>query len=128
MLSGAGSDGALVGDFTGLLKPIVETVDRHGLKRRFLGIYRNSVHRFYNRLADWAVTSELAEKLVTRLQKTRNGMFTFLDFDNVPWNNNNAEHAVKAFASIQRVIEGPTTEKGFRNFLVLLSIAKRANI
>jgi hypothetical protein len=26
-------------------------------------------------------------------------MFTFLDFDDIPWNNNNAEHAIKAFAN-----------------------------
>ena len=31
-------------------------------------------------------------------------MFTFLDFDDVPWNNNNAEHAVKAFVSLRRII------------------------
>ena len=63
-------------------------------------------------------------KLVERLQKNRNKMFTFLDFDDVPWNNNNAEHAVKAFATLRRVIEGPTTEKGLRDFLVLLSICE----
>ena len=51
-------------------------------------------------------------------------MFTFLDFDDVPWNNNNAEHAVKAFASLRRVIEGPTTENGLCEFLVLLSVCE----
>jgi hypothetical protein len=51
-------------------------------------------------------------------------MFTFLDFDGVPWYNNNAEHAVKAFASLRRVIEGPTTETGLHDFLVLLSICE----
>ena len=61
--------------------------------------------------------SEAASKLVERLQKNRNKMFTFLDFDDVPWNNNNAEHAVKAFASLRRVIDGSTTEKGLRDFL-----------
>jgi hypothetical protein len=111
-------------DFAGLLKPMVETIDRRGLKKRFLGKYRSSVHRFYKRLADFMVTSEAAEKLVSRLQKNRNKMFTFLDFDDVPWNNNNAEHAVKAFASVRRVIEGPTTEKGLRDILVLLSICE----
>ena len=51
-------------------------------------------------------------------------MFTFLDFDDVPWNNNNAERAIKAFASLRRVIEGKTTEKGLRDFLILLSICE----
>jgi Transposase IS66 family len=58
------------------------------------------------------------------LQKNRNTMFTFLDFDDVPWNNNNAEHAIKAFASLRRVIDGTTTEKGLRDFLVLLSLCE----
>ena len=114
----------LADDFAGVLKPIVETVDRRGLKKRFLRKHRSSVYRFYNRLSDCLVTSEAAEKLVNRLQKNRNKMFTFLNFDDVPWNNNNAEHAVKAFASVRRVIEGPTTEKGLRDFLVLLSICE----
>jgi Transposase IS66 family len=65
-----------------------------------------------------------ARKLIERLEKNRNKMFTFLDFDNVPWNNNNAEHAVKAFASLRRVIDGKTTEKGLRDFLILLSICE----
>jgi len=114
----------LAGDFAGVLKPMIETVDRRGLKKRFLRKHRSSVHRFFSRLSDWLVTSEAAEKLVNRLQKNCNKMFTFLDFDDVPWNNNNAEHAIKAFASVRRVIEGPTTEKGLRDFLVLLSICE----
>ena len=114
----------LATDFAGLLKPMVETVDRRGLKKRFLRKHQSSVHRFYNRLTDCPVTSEVAEKLVGRLQKNRNKMFTFLEFNDVPWNNNNAEHAVKAFATVRRVIEGPTTEKGLREFLVLLSICE----
>jgi hypothetical protein len=51
-------------------------------------------------------------------------MFTFLDFDDVPWNNNNAEHAVKAFATLRRVIDGSTTEKGLCDYLILLSLCE----
>jgi hypothetical protein len=51
-------------------------------------------------------------------------MFTFLEFDNVPWNNNNAEHAVKAFVLLRRVIDGLTTEKSLRDTLVLLSVCE----
>jgi hypothetical protein len=42
----------------------------------------------------------------------------------VPWNNNNAEHAVKAFAMLRQVIQGVTSEKGIRDYLVLLSISQ----
>jgi len=114
----------LVRDFAALVKPMVETVDRFGLKKRFLRKHRISVNRFYKRLADGFGASEAASKLVDRLQKNRNTMFTFLDFDGVAWNNNSAEHAVKAFALLRRVIEGHTTEKGLHDFLVLLSVCE----
>jgi hypothetical protein len=51
-------------------------------------------------------------------------LFTFLRYDGVPWNNNNAEHAVKAFAALRRVIKGVTTMPGLREYLVLLSICQ----
>jgi predicted RecB family nuclease len=113
----------LAGNFAGVLKPIIETVDRRGLKKRFLGKFRNSIDRFYKGLVDDEI-GEAAGKLVDRLQKNRNKMFTFLDFDDVPWNNNNAEHAVKAFALLRRVMDGLTTEKGLRDTLVLLSVCE----
>jgi predicted RecB family nuclease len=114
----------LVGAFAGLVKPMIETVDRYGLKKRFLGKHRVFVDRFYKRLIRELRVGETAKKIIERLQKNRNKMFTFLDFDDVPWNNNNAEHAIKAFASLRRVIEGTTTEKGLREFLVLLSVCE----
>jgi hypothetical protein len=113
----------LAANFASVVKPIIETVDRRGLKKRFLGKFRNSVDRFYKGLVD-AHAGEAASKLVDRLQKNRNKMFTFLDFDGVPWNNNNAEHAVKAFALVRRVIDGVTTETGLRDTLVLLSVCE----
>ncbi len=56
--------------------------------------------------------------------KNRDTMFTFLNFDGVPWNNNNAEHAVKAFANLRQVIDGTTSEGGLRDYLVLLSVCE----
>jgi hypothetical protein len=114
----------LVGAFAGLVKPMIETVDLRGLKKRFLGKHRICVDQFYKHLNDGLCTSEPARKITERLQKNRNTMFTFLNFDDVPWNNNNAEHAIKAFASLRRVFEGTTTEKGIREFLVLLSLCE----
>ncbi|MGA7869343.1 MAG: IS66 family transposase [Candidatus Binatus sp.] len=114
----------LVGAFASLVKPMIETVDRHGLKKRFLGKHRIFVDRFYKRLTSEFGAGEAARKIIERLQKNRNTMFTFLGFDDVPWNNNNAEHAIKAFATLRRVIEGTTTEKGLGDFLVLLSVCE----
>jgi hypothetical protein len=113
----------LARDFSALVKPIIETVDRRGLKKRFLGKFRSPVDRFYKYLVRDG-TGEVSGKLVDRLLKNRNKMFTFLNCDNVPWNNNNAEHAVKAFALLRRVIEGHTTERGLSDTLVLLSVCE----
>ena len=69
-------------------------------------------------------SSELALKFKKRFEKNRNGLFTFLKHDGVPWNNNNAEHAVKAFATLRHVIKGVTTENGLKDYLILLSICE----
>jgi transposase-like protein len=110
--------------FAGLVRPMVETVDQRGLKRRYLSKHKIAVERFYNLVSRRGFTGEDSVKLVERLQKNRTKMFTFLDFDDVPWNNNNAEHAVKAFASLRRVIDGSTSEEGLRDYLVLLSLCE----
>jgi predicted RecB family nuclease len=110
--------------FAGLVRPMVETVDRHGLKSHFLRKHRMSVDRFYRQLSAMALQSQAAVKLRDRFQKNREKLFTFLSFDGVPWNNNNAEHAVKAFATLRNVIGGSSTEKGIREYLVLLSICE----
>jgi hypothetical protein len=42
----------------------------------------------------------------------------------VPWNNNNAEHSIKAFAGLRRTMGGASTVKGMEEYLVLLSISE----
>jgi len=110
--------------FAVLLKPMVETVDRYGLKSPFLRKHLSAVDRFYRQISDAPLQSETAIKVKERLEKNRDKLFTFLIFDGVPWNNNNAEHAVKHFAALRRIIEGITSEKGIRDYLVLLSICE----
>ena len=68
--------------------------------------------------------SETALKLKDRFEKNREKLFTFLNHDGVPWNNNNAEHAIKAFARLRSVIEGLTTPKGIEEYLILLSVCQ----
>jgi hypothetical protein len=110
--------------FAGLVRPMVGTVDRHGLKSRFLRKHMFSVDRFYRQLSTIVLRSQAAVKLRERFQRNREKLFTFLRFDGVPWNNNNAEHAVKAFATLRKVVGGSCTEKGIREYLVLLSICE----
>src|ERR1017187_9357469 len=110
--------------FTLLLKPMVESIDRFGLKSRFLKKHLPSVKRFYREINESNLQSEGATKVRERLERNRDKLFTFLSYDGVPWNNNNAEHAVKPFAKLRHIIGGVTTEKGVRDYLVPLSICQ----
>ena len=114
----------VVYEFAALLKPMIETVDRYGLKARFLRKHKVFVERFYKKLSKQDYKSEIAVKYKKRFDKNRNKLFTFLDYDGIPWNNNNAEHAIKAFASLRNVIGGTSTDKGIRDYLTLLSICE----
>jgi hypothetical protein len=58
----------LAKSFVDVVKPIIETVDRRGLKRRFLGKFQNSIDQFYKHLIDDGA-GEAVGKLVDRLQK-----------------------------------------------------------
>jgi len=49
-------------------------------------------------------------------------MFTFLDYDGVPWHNNYAEHAIKRFAKYRRLFDGLYTEESLNEYLILASV------
>ena len=102
---------SLVVEFGQLLKSIIETVHRYGLQARYLRKHNRSVQRFYKSLATQQYQSEAALKCKQRFEKNRNKLFTFLDFDGIPWNNNNAEHAIKAFAKHRDIVRGSLTPK-----------------
>jgi len=110
--------------FAALLRPIVETIDRRGLKAHFLRKHLREVERFYGFLDRSELNSDVASKLKQRFNKNRDKLFTFLRYDGVPWNNNNAEHAVKAFAGLRDVIAGSSTKKGIDEYVTLLSISE----
>ena len=114
----------LVSAFTVLLQAVMVTVDRFGLKARYLRRHKLAVDRFFKRLDDEGYETDIALKCRARLKKNRSSLFTFLDFDGIPWNNNNAEHAIKAFALLRRDFNGLATEKGIRDYLTLLSICE----
>jgi hypothetical protein len=115
---------AIVTNFGELLKPIIDTVDRRGFKRHFLRKFGVSARKFFFHLAQMPLTSEAALKCRLRFEKNKDELFTFLEHDGVPWNNNNAEHAIKAVARLRRVVTGLTTQKGLDEYLILLSICQ----
>ncbi len=113
---------ALAASFGRLLRTIMTTVDRFGLRRRHLRKHWRDVERFYQAITGEAYHSEVAEGYRQRLLQYQEKLFTFLDHDGVPWNNNNAEHAVKGFAYYREVADGRCSETGLNDYLVLLSI------
>jgi len=109
-------------DFGTLLRAIVKTVDLRGLKSRYLRKHKHALSRFLKSVASSDLTSPLANKYKKRFQKSGEKMFTFLDHDGVPLNNNIAEHAIKRFAKYRRDAGGRFTERTLEEYLVLTSI------
>jgi hypothetical protein len=108
--------------FGKLIRSIIETVDRVGLKSRYLIKHKNDANAFINGLTKKSFESEIAEKYSKRIVKNQSKLFTFLDHDGVPWNNNNAEHAIKYFAKYRNLTNGRVTAPGLRSYLILLSM------
>jgi hypothetical protein len=107
--------------FGALLREIVKTIDAYGLKRRHLGKHRRLAARFVEHVVAMKCTTEVGMALKKRIEKNRDKLFTFLDYDGVPWNNNNAEHALRAFTRLRNIMT-TGTPKGHREYATLLSI------
>lgn len=103
---------------------MIETVDCFGLKSYYLKKHLLSVDRYYKNLSQLKLETEVATKIKDRLDQNRDKLFTFLKYDGVPWNNNNAEHAIKPFAMLRNIIKGTTSKKGLHDYLILLSICE----
>jgi predicted RecB family nuclease len=112
----------LIDDFANLLRNVVLTIEKFGLKTRYLRRHKVEVNRFFKKLSQTEYKTESATGWKKRLEKNRFKLFTFLDYDNVPWNNNNAEHAIKAIADLRRDLSGLSTEKGIKDYLTVLSV------
>jgi len=108
--------------YTLTLKPMVETIDKHGLKTKFLSKHKRNAEAFLHWIGKQEVTSEVAQGYKSRIEKYGERLFTFLDYDGVPWNNNNAENALKLVASRRRLFGTSVSEAGLKDYLVFLSI------
>jgi hypothetical protein len=113
---------SITAPFGVLLRQIVETIDRHGLKSRYLVRHEKDVARFFDPLATQTYRSEDAEALRARLAKYQDKLFTFIKHDGVPWNNNNAENAIRRFGYYREDTAGRLKEPGLKDYLVLLSV------
>jgi Transposase IS66 family len=112
----------IVHDFGCLIKSIIMTIDKYGLRKIHLQKHNRDVEKFYGSLFSYAYKSDIAIKYQWRFKKYQDRLFTFLNHDDVPWNNNNAEHAIKGFAAYRNITDGLFTENGIKQYLTLFSI------
>jgi len=112
----------IVSEFGNLLRSIIATIDKYGLKKIHLNKHKKDVERFYTKVISKSLESELALSYQKRLSKYREKIFLFLEHDNIPWNNNNAEHSIKPFAKWRKKISKSLTKQNIENHLILLSI------
>jgi hypothetical protein len=115
---------AITSPFGSMLRAIIDTIDQHGLQQRYLIKHQQETVSFFRALTVQSFHSEAAEALRARLLKYQEKLFTFIHYDGVPWNNNNAEHAIKQFAYYREHTTGRLREPGLRDYLVLLSICQ----
>src|SRR4029434_10972847 len=99
------------------------TIDRYGLKHQHLGKHTQDVDKFFHAVSGRLYRSEVAEGHQKSVLTYQDKLFTFLRHDGVPWNNNNAEHAVKRFAYYREIADGYFSETGLQAYLVLLSLS-----
>lgn len=107
-----------------LLIPILDDVQRFGLKSRHLRKHQKEVDRFYRDAIDQrSPPCELVGKYHQRFLRYRESLFAFLHGDGIPWNNNVAERAIRPLA-VQRKISGFFYSRGAERYLRLLGIAQ----
>jgi hypothetical protein len=107
--------------FASLLRKIIDTIDKYGSKKRHLYKHNRDVDKFYLKI-EKSFSTEICIKLKKRLVKNRENLFTFLNYDGVPWNNNLAEYAFKHFSKYRQSFNGIISSNGLKRFLILLSI------
>jgi predicted RecB family nuclease len=112
----------MVQPFGTLLRTIVEKIDEFGLKHGYLRSFEGEVIKFFRDIEEKSFDSDSAQSMQARLLKYKNKLFTFIQYDGVSWNNNNAENAIKQFAYYRENTVGLMKEEGLTCYLALLSI------
>jgi ABC-type Fe3+-citrate transport system substrate-binding protein len=83
----------IVREFSYLIKAIIDTIDKYGLLKKHLHKHKKEVAGYMSRLLSNKYKSQIAIQYQKKFKKYQEKLFTFLDHDDVPWNNNNAEMA-----------------------------------
>lgn len=104
-----------------LIIPIFATIEKYGSKKRHFNKFRKKIDEFFHKvIMNEGYNSEITLKYQTRLKKHWKNLFTFLAFDDIPWNNNMAERGIRHLA-VQRKIS-THFNNGIKNYLLFLGI------
>lgn len=104
-----------------LIIPIFESIKKYGSKKRHFNKFKKNTATFYNRvILNGKYNSEITLKYQTRIKKHWTSLFIFIEFDNIPWNNNMAERGLRHLA-VQRKIS-TYFDKGVRQYLLFLGL------
>jgi hypothetical protein len=107
-----------------LITPILQAVEKYGLKTRHLRKFKLNVDSFYEKFINNNVyTSDTTQTFQKRFIKYREKLFVFLDIDGIPWNNNTAERASRHLA-VQRKVSGSFGQESTPHYLRLLSVTQ----
>ena len=107
-----------------LLAPILEAAQTYGLKKHRFKKFQKHINQFYDRvITDKIYRSDLVKRYQTRFKRYKDSLFTFTDYDDIPWNNNMAERSIRHLA-IQRKISGFFFKSVAPDYLLMLGIAQ----
>ncbi len=80
-------------------------------------------------LASYSLSSEKnCKRLVKRLRRENDMLFTFLEEDGVEWNNNAAERALRSSVVIRKITYGNQSDEGAAAHAVLMSLKETYNL
>ena len=108
--------------FGNLLRKIVASIEKSGLKEIVLRKHKIEIDGFLTKIITIKPETDLLKKYIKRFKKNSDKLFTFINYDNIPWNNNNAEHAIRPFAKYRKMVKNQMTSTGLERYLILLSI------
>jgi predicted RecB family nuclease len=107
-----------------LIVPIIQSIQTNGSKKNNLEKFKIMVEKFYRENVDTKnYTFEVTNKYQKRFQRYKDSLFTFLEQDDIPWNNNAAERAIRHLA-VQRKISGTFYDSLISQYLLLLGIGQ----
>ncbi|MBN1579974.1 MAG: IS66 family transposase [Anaerolineae bacterium] len=113
---------AFVLEVRNLFVPIMEVLQENGLRKRYLDRFKHKIDNFYKTMIiDKRYRSDLAIKYQQRFERYRSSLFTFVEHNGIPWNNNSAERALRHL-TVQEKISGFFFKSLMPDYLRLLGI------